>query len=156
MILVFGALLVKGVINFSNYTEEIVIPENIVTVPDVEGMYSDEALKLIMKGKLLASTNGTVESEYIPAGKIILQSPVGGSYMSINGTVVLAVRSGKGVDTPINGRATVPYVIWDTKEDAIAKLIQSGLEEQWAKSSQYAGVPDSVIVHCNSSGPEGQ
>ena len=79
LILIFATLLLTGVIKFSNFTEEIVIPDNIVIVPDVEGLYKEEALKLIEEGQLLASTDGSVESEYIPAGKIILQTPVGGS-----------------------------------------------------------------------------
>lgn len=129
LILVFGALLFTGIIDFSKFTEEIIIPENIVTVPDVEGLYKDEALKLISEGKLLPSTDGSIESEYIPAGKIILQTPVGGSYMNINGTVLLMISSGKGVASPENGVSTVPYVVWDDKEVAISKLIQAGLAE---------------------------
>ncbi len=129
LIITFGALLLTGVIKFSNFTEEIIIPDNIVTVPDVEGLYKDDALKMIADGKLLASTDGTVESEYISAGKIILQTPVGGSYMDINGTVQLMISSGKGIVSPVNGVATVPYVIWDTKEDAVSKLKQSGLAD---------------------------
>ena len=129
VILIFSTLLLTGVIKFSNFTEEIVIPENIVTVPDVEGLYKDEALQLISEGKLLASTDGSIESEYIPAGKIILQTPVGGSYMDINGTVLLMISSGKGVASPENGISVVPYLIWDTKDDAISKLLQAGLAE---------------------------
>jgi len=129
VILIFATLLLTGVIKFSNFTEEIVIPDNIVTVPDVEGLYKDEALKLIEDGKLLAFTDGSIESEYIPAGKIILQNPVGGSYMDINGTVLLMISSGKGVASPENGVSTIPYVIWDDKELAISKLVQAGLAE---------------------------
>lgn len=129
IILVFGVLLLTGVIKFSKFTEEIVIPENIVTVPDVEGLYKDDALKLIADGKLLASTEGSIESDYIPAGKIILQSPVGGSYIDINGTVLLTISSGKGVAAPENGISVVPYVVWDTKEDAVSKLLKAGLAE---------------------------
>lgn len=129
LILIFSMLLLTGVIKFSNFTEKIVIPDNIVTVPDVEGLYKDEALKLISEGKLLPSTDGSIESEYIPAGKIILQTPVGGSYMNINGTVLLMISSGKGVASPENGVSTVPYVVWDDKEVAISKLIQAGLAE---------------------------
>ena len=129
LILVFGALLLTGVIKFSNYTEEIVMPEDIVTVPDVEGLNKDEALKLIEEGQLIASTGGNVESEYITEGKIILQTPAAGSYMDLNGTVLLMISSGKGVESPSNGLAVVPYVIWDTKEDAVSKLIQAGLGE---------------------------
>ena len=127
---VFTLLLVTGVIRFTNFTEEIVIPENIVTVPDVEGMYKDEALKLIADGKLLASTDGSVASEYIPAGKIILQTPSGGSYMNINSTVLLMLSSGKDtVVTPQNGKAVVPYVVWAEKASAIDRLKQAGLAE---------------------------
>jgi hypothetical protein len=145
VILIFGALLLTGVIKFSNFTEDIIIPENIVIVPDVEGLYKDEALKLITEGKLLASTDGSIESEYIPAGKIILQTPVGDSYMDINGTVLLIISSGKGVESPENGLSTVPYVIWDSKEDAIAKLRQAGLaepdlKEQYDESVAYGSV----------------
>lgn len=129
VILIFGAMLLSGVIKFSNFTEEIVIPDNIVTVPDVEGLYKDEALKLILNGQLLASTDGSVESEYIPAGKIILQTPVGGSYMDINSTVLLMISSGKGVASPEKGVATVPYVVWDDQTLAISKLKQAGLGE---------------------------
>ena len=129
VILIFAALLLTGVIKFSNFTEEIVIPENIVVVPDVEGLYKDEAIKLIEDGKLLASTDGAIESDYIPAGKIILQTPVGGSYIDINGTVLLMISSGKGVESPVDGVSTVPYVIWDEKDLAISKLTQAGLAE---------------------------
>ena len=127
LILVFGALLITGKINFSNFTEEIVIPDNIVIVPDVEGLNKEEALKLIEEGNLLAATDGSIESEYINAGKIILQTPVGGSYIDKNGTVLLMVSSGKKIESPENGVSTVPYVIWDTKEDAVEKLLKAGL-----------------------------
>ena len=129
LILIFATLLLTGVIKFSNFTEEIVIPENIVVVPDVEGLYKDEALKMIETGQLLASTDGAIESNYIPAGKIILQTPVGGSYMDINDTVLLMISSGKGVESPVGGVSTVPYVIWEAKDTAISKLIQAGLAE---------------------------
>lgn len=127
VVALFVTLLITGVINFSLFTEEIVIPEGIVGVPDVEGMYNNDAVKLIEDGQLLALTDGTIESEYIDAGKIVLQNPVGGSYMDINGTVKLTVSSGKGVEQAIKGISTVPYVIWDKKDDAVAKMHKAGL-----------------------------
>lgn len=128
-LLTLAILLLTGVINFSKFSQDIVIPEGVVVVPEVEGMYTEEAVALITNGNLLASTDGTIESQYIPAGKIILQTPTGGSYMNINSTVVLTVSSGKSVVSPENGISTVPYVIWETKDDAIAKLIKAGLAE---------------------------
>ena len=127
--LVLGTLLLTGVISFEKFTNEIVIPEGIVTVPDVEGMFNDEAVDEITKNQLLVQTAGTVKSEYIPAGKIVLQSPLGGSYMNVNGTVMLMVSSGSEVVEAVNGISTVPYVIWDTKEAAIEKLLLAGLAE---------------------------
>lgn len=127
-LITFGSLLATGVIKFdSHFSEEIIIPENIVTVPDVEGLYSDEAFAMIASNSLLASTEGNIESEYIPAGKIILQSPIGGTYMDTNATVKVSVSSGKGVVEAVDGVAVVPYVIWDTKEDALEKLNRAGL-----------------------------
>lgn len=144
-VMAFGALLVTGVIRFSNFTEDIVIPEGVVVVPDVEGLYKDEALVQIAQGQLLASTDGSVESEYIPAGKIVLQTPVGSSYMNVNGTVMLMVSSGAGVASPENGMATVPYVIWDDKDTALSKLQRAGLGdptivEQYDESVEYGAV----------------
>ena len=126
-VLTLGVLLLTGVINFSRYTTILVIPENIVIAPDVEGMNKDEAISVIEGNTLLASTGGTIESEYIPAGTIILQRPVGGSFIEKNGTVSLTVSSGAGVIDVVDGIATVPYITWDTEEDAIAKLLEAGL-----------------------------
>ena len=129
VVITFGVLILTGVIKFSKFTEEIIVPDNVVSVPDVEGMFKEEALSTIEQGQLLASTDGTIESDYIPAGKIILQTPVSGSYMDVNSTVKLMVSSGKGVQSPIDGQAVIPYVVWDTKDDAVAKLLQAGLAE---------------------------
>lgn len=129
LVIVFGVLLSTGIVDFSLFTEEIVIPEGVVTVPDVEGMYKDEAISAIEASQLLASTDGTFESEYIPAGKIVLQTPMGGSYMNKNSSVLLMVSSGKGVEAAVDGVSTVPYVIWDSRADAIAKLLAAGLGE---------------------------
>ena len=130
VVLVFGTLLATGVIKFSSlFSDEIVIPEGIVVAPDVEGLTKDEALQLIESNHLLASTNGNIESEYIAAGTIVLQTPVGGTYLDVNGTVFLIVSSGKAVEGVVDGQATVPYVIWDTKETALFKLTAAGLGE---------------------------
>ena len=47
-----------GVIDFpSLFSDEVVVPEGIVVVPDVEGMDKDEALDLIEKNNLLTYIN---------------------------------------------------------------------------------------------------
>ena len=129
LVIVFGALLLTGVISFKKDNETFEIPSNIMQVPDVEGASIDEALKMIKESKLLALTDGTIESEYISAGQIILQTPVGGSYMEINGTVLLKISSGKGVISPVDGKSYVPFVIGMSKDEAISKLKEAGLAE---------------------------
>ncbi len=125
-----GALLATGVIDFpSLFSDEVKIPEGMTIVPDVEEIDKDEALKRIEDAKLLASPEGNVVSDHVEAGKIVLQSPWGGMYLEENGTVKLVVSSGKGVVAASDGISTVPYVIWDTQEDAIAKLKQAGLAD---------------------------
>ena len=128
VVLVFSGLLLTNIINFSKFTEEITIPENIVIVPDVEGIASGDAFKLIEDGKLQPRTAGTVESNYIEAGRIVLQNPIGGSFLSKNSEIMLTVSSGTEVLEAINGIATVPYLIWDTKETAIDKIEKAGLK----------------------------
>ena len=124
---VFLILLGTGKIDFSRFTQTIVIPDGVVSVPEIEGMSKDEAIREIEKKKLNASTAGNVESEYIKAGTIVLQTPTGGSYMNIRGTVMLTVSSGKAVEEAENGISKVPYVIWDTLEDALQKFEKAGL-----------------------------
>lgn len=118
-----SVLIITGVIDGPSLNDEVVIPEGIVIAPDVEGLPYDEAIELIEQNNLLAEAGGSVESEYVAPGKIILQTPVGGSYLETNGTIALMVSSG-GDKIQQN---VVPHIIWDTKEDAIEKIKQAGL-----------------------------
>ena len=76
---------------------------------------------------MLATIGGSVESEYIEAGTIISQTPVGGAFLEKNSVVVLTISSGKGVEEVIDGVSTVPFLVGDTKENAIDKLKKAGL-----------------------------
>lgn len=130
VVITFGVLLATGVINFpSLFTEEVVIPDGIVSVPDVEGLSKDEAIRLIEEANLIASSEGSVESKYIEAGTIVLQTPTGSSYLEENGTVTLMISSGGEVVKEDNGICTVPYVIWDDKKTALSKLKEAGFDK---------------------------
>lgn len=130
IVITFGTLLATGVINFpSLFTEEIVIPDGIVSVPDVEGLSKDEAIRLIEEANLTASSEGSIESKYIDAGVIVLQTPTGSSYLEENGIVTLMISSGNGVVKEKNGVCTVPYVIWDDKKTALSKLKEAGFDK---------------------------
>ena len=127
---VIGVLLITGIIDFpSLFSDKVVVPEGMVVVPELEGMDKDKAIAEIEKLGLKVSAEGNVESSYIDAGRIVLQSPAGNSFIKEGETVYLTVSSGSEVVGPVNGIATVPYVVWDTQENAIAKFKKAGLGE---------------------------
>ena len=145
--LTFSALLATDVIKFDSlFSEEIVIPYGVVEVPDVELMDKDKAISLIEEKSLLAVAGGNVESEYVDAGIILLQTPTGGSFADVNSEVVLTVSSGAGVVESVNGIATVPYVIWDTQEVAIDKLKAAGLAEPEIKKANDDNVEAGKVI----------
>ena len=145
--LTFGGLLITGVIQFpSLFSDEIVVPEGVVIVPDVEGMNSDEALQLIRENNLTPSADGNVVSEYVEAGLIVLQSPFGGYYLDEFSVVYLTVSSGQGVIEAVDGISTVPYVIWDTQEDAIEKLRQAGLADPIIETQSDENVAAGMVI----------
>ena len=131
VILVFGVLLATGVIKFQSlFTDEVIIPEGMAVVPDVEGKNREDAFAEIEKAELNASGGGTIISDYVEAGLIILQNPVGGTVLKKNSVVTLKICVGNGeVVEAKNGISTVPYIEWETEEDAINKLKQAGLGE---------------------------
>ncbi len=146
LLLVFGTLLLTGVIKFSLFTEEIIIPDGIVVTPNVEGMQRAEAIKTIEDGKLLAVADGAIESPYIPAGEIIIQNPVGGSYLETNGTVKLKISSGMGVEESVDGVSTIPLVLWETEDSAREKLKLAGLGEPIIDTAYDDSVPAGQII----------
>lgn len=130
ILLIFGVLLATGVISLGSlFSGKVEVPDGVVIVPDVEGMEKDKAIQTIKELKLQVSAEGNVVSDYIQAGRIVLQSPNGGSYIEEYGSVKLTVSSGSGVVEAKDGKSIVPYVIWDKQEDAISKLKQAGLAE---------------------------
>ena len=126
--LVVGILLMTGVISFkSPFKTEVVVPQGVVIVPEVEGLDKDFAIEEITASKLNAVAEGSIVSEYIEAGKIVLQSPVGASFLAEKGTVRLVVSAGFEVEEAVDGVAKVPFILWDLEEDAINKLEKAGL-----------------------------
>lgn len=148
----FGILIFIGVIDFSKYSKEMVIPDSIIIAPDVEGMRTEEALETVKKASLNATINGNIESDYISPGKIMTQTPVGGAFVERNGTVYLMVSSGNGVVEPYNGMSTVPYLVGDTREAAISKCKKAGLGEATFEEVYDENVLAGLII---SSSPDG-
>ena len=144
---VTGVLLITGVIDFpSLFSDKIVVPEGMVIVPELEGMDKDAAIAEIEKLGLKASAAGNVESSYIDVGKIVLQSPAGSSFIKEGGTISLTVSSGSEVVGPVNGVSTVPYVVWDTQEDAVAKFKKAGLGEPIIEYKADVNVEEGKVI----------
>lgn len=146
-LIVFGALLLTGVIKFDSlFSDSIEVPDGMVAIPDVEGEDKDEAIKKIKDAGLLPSAEGNIESEFVEAGKIVFQSPDGGIYLELNNTVSLTVSSGKGVVAAENGISTVPYIIWDNTDSAVAKLKQAGLADPIIETRSDENVAEGKII----------
>lgn len=126
----FGLLLATGVIDFQSlYVGKIEVPEGMVAVPDVEGMTKQEAINKLKAVKLNATSGGSIESQYVEADSIVLQSPNAGAYLEEYGQVVITVSAGSGVVETVDGVSTVPYLIWNTVDEAREKLSKAGLSE---------------------------
>ena len=148
-------LLVTGVVLPSRFSENIVIPDGVVQAPVVEGLTSKEAVTEIEQRNLHAISAGTVQSDYIDAGIVVNQNPNGGMYINEYETIQLIVSSGTGVTPPLNGIATVPYVISDKKADALAKLKEAGLGDPELEEAYDNNIPeDSVIAQSLEYGTE--
>ena len=146
-LIVFSALLLTGVIKFDSlFSDSIEVPDGMVAIPDVEGEDKDEAIKKIKDAGLLPSAEGNIESEFVEAGKIVFQSPDGGIYLELNNTVSLTVSSGKGVVAAENGISTVPYIIWDNTDSAVAKLKQAGLADPIIETRSDENVAEGKII----------
>jgi uncharacterized repeat protein (TIGR02543 family) len=147
----FGALLGTGLIKFDSIFSEIVdVPKDFAVVPDVETLSYDEVCSIFenLEGSLNlgVSPEGTIESEYIKAGTIIIQEPMGGSYLEVNDTVVVTISSGKKVEKPVNGVATVPFVLYDTKKEAEEKLLAAGLKKPKIKKATSETIPEGMVI----------
>ena len=144
-LIVFGVLLLTGVIKLEKYKTEIVLPENTVVVPDVEGKTKEEALSALESERLGASVTSR-ESEYLAVGTVITQDPTPGAYALINTKVNLVISKGKGASEAVDGVSTVPYLIDSTKEEALKDIEKTGLvlgeiKEEWSDSA-----PEGTVI----------
>ena len=145
---IFGVLLLTGVFKFrSNYSDKVIVPENMVVVPDIEGEQTNKAIKQIEDEKLIAVASGNVASQYVEAGKIVFQNPVAGSYAEINGRIEIIVSSGtEEIIDVVDGMATVPYVLYGTKDDAIEKFEIAGLGKPNISEAYDENVAKGLVI----------
>ena len=124
--IILGTLLLTGVIKLDKYKTEILLPKNTVVVPDVEGKTKNDALAELQTNNLGASITSK-EYEYQPAGVVVVQDPLQGTYAIMNTEINLIISKGKGAEEAKDGVSTVPYLIGSTKEVALEDLTKAGL-----------------------------
>ena len=129
LLLVFGILLVTGVISFSSlFSGEVKVPDGYVITPNIEGMSLDDAYEELNAKKLQPKLEDSVISDYVETNRIITQSPAGGQYSKINSEISLIVSKGTGeVIEPINGTSVVPFLVGSKEKDALADCKKAGL-----------------------------
>lgn len=125
---ILGILLLTGVIKLSKYKTKIVLPENTVIVPDVEGKTQEEALA-DLKAQTLGAKITSKEYEYQAAGVVVVQDPIQGTYATMNTDINLIISKGSGAEEAVNGISTVPFVVGSTKEKALEDLKTAGLAD---------------------------
>ena len=123
---ILGTLLLTGVIKLGKYKTEIILPDNTVIVPDVEGKTAEDAIA-VLEGVSLGANITSKEYEFQPAGTIVVQEPLQGSYAMVNSDVKLIVSKGKGAQEAVDGISTVPHLVGSTKEDALKDIETAGL-----------------------------
>ena len=144
--LVFGALVVTGVIDFkSSYDSSVKVPDGMVVVPGVEGVTLEEAIGKIEEAGLTPLAKEKVKSEFVQQGKVVYQTPSKNMVLEPNTVIELTVSDGTGeVQGAQDGQATVPYVVLDTEADAIDKLTKAGLRAQ--VSYEYGDTAEGLVA----------
>ena len=143
MLGVFLVAFVWAFFSFGNFwsTEDI-------TVPDVTGKQVEIAKKILKDKKLDVSVK-EVESDEVPVGEVISQTPSGGAVVKANRTIYLTVSKGnKGEEV------LIPDLRSLTLDEAEKKLKEIGLsvgKVRYKESAQYA---DGTIIDQDPESPK--
>lgn len=147
-VITFGALIAMGVIEpKSLFTDQVVIPDGVVEIPNVEGLSWDKAVKVMEDNKLNAALTGNIESEYVETGKIVLQSPASGMFCNEYDTIELVFSKGDGqVVEAQNGIAIVPYLIGSTQNVAKQDAQTAGLGELLIETQYDENIAEGLVI----------
>lgn len=143
MLGVFLVAFVWAFFSFGNFwsTEDI-------TVPDVTGKQVEIAKKILKDKKLDVSVK-EVESDEVPVGEVVSQTPSGGAVVKANRTIYLTVSKGnKGEEV------LIPDLRSLTLDEAEKKLKEIGLsvgKVRYKESAQYA---DGTIIDQDPESPK--
>lgn len=160
-IIVFVLLLVTGVISFKSlFSSEMVLPENMVRVPQVTGLPREEAIEAVLDAGLLYEIEASVTSEYLDKNSILIQTPLGGSIQQYNSIVYLTICDGDGSDPGVlykteeelsvifsedNITYTIEYEYSNTQEGLSNRvLLSDGTEVEYLSEIEYGS---SVVIY---------
>lgn len=143
MLGVFLVAFVWAFFSFGNFwsTEDI-------TVPNVTGKQVEIARKILKDKKLDVSVK-EVESEEVPVGEVVAQTPSGGAVVKANRTIYLTVSKGNKGE-----QVLMPDLRSLTLEEAESKLKEIGLsvgKVTYKESVQYA---DGTIISQSPASPK--
>jgi eukaryotic-like serine/threonine-protein kinase len=109
-----------------------------VTVPDVTGL-SQSSAESRLEGSHLQVTVDEQESEDVPDGDVISQSPAGGSHVARNSTVTITVSTGKP-------QVSVPDVVGQKESKASSTLTRAGLSPVRQEREVTDPTQDGVVI----------
>jgi beta-lactam-binding protein with PASTA domain/predicted Ser/Thr protein kinase len=109
-----------------------------VTVPDVTGL-SRESAESRLRGAHLVAEVDEQESEDVPEGDVISQSPTAGSKLARNSTVTITVSTGKP-------QVTVPDVVGTKEAKANSTLSRAGLTPVREEREVTDPAQDGVVI----------
>ncbi|HKP22197.1 MAG TPA: Stk1 family PASTA domain-containing Ser/Thr kinase [Thermoleophilaceae bacterium] len=109
-----------------------------VTVPDVTGLSRESAESRLRNAHLVAEVDEQ-ESEDVPEGDVISQSPSGGSEVARNSTVTITVSTGKP-------KVTVPDVVGMREAKANSALSRAGLTPVREEREVDDPAQDGVVI----------
>jgi YD repeat-containing protein len=113
-----------------------------VQVPNVAGMSPEEAQSAIMGAQLLLGSSTMANSDTVPIGSIISQSPAAGSSVPQWSSVDLVISLGPPT-------TTVPDVVGMGREDGEAAILASGLSLGAVTTAHSNTVPEGSIISQN-------
>jgi serine/threonine-protein kinase len=93
-----------------------------VAVPYVVGLQETQAVNLITEKELVPRIRRAANSD-VPEGTVFAQNPTEGTRVDKETVILIDVSSGKP-------EVTIPSVVGQTVEDAVAELTQAGLDAQ--------------------------
>ena len=120
--------------------------ENMISVPKVEGLEQNEGIALLENAGFRVKIVDSIESEYIEPGYIVLQGIPEGRMLAAGSIVELKISKGGAIKEAENGKATVPYLVGASIEQAKADLAFAGLGEPEIEEKEDKNIAKGHVI----------